>query len=173
MSFPNPAAGERRALIRLQINGSEHDVEVDPGMPLLWVLRDELGLTGTKYGCGIGLCGSCSVLVDGVAQRSCVIPVGEVSGEVTTIEGIGTPDQLHVVQEEWIRHQVAQCGYCQSGQIVNAVALLAQNGSPSEHDIDAALSDNLCRCATYVRIRQAVKSAAERLKARGPDRDIG
>ena len=152
-------------MIRLQINGTEYSVDVDPAMPLLWVLRDELGLTGTKYGCGIGICGSCSVLVDGSAQRACALEVGEVSGAVTTIEGLGTPDNLHVVQEEWIRHQVAQCGYCQSGQIVNAVALLAQNSSPSEEDIDAALSDNLCRCATYVRIRQAVKSAAERLKA--------
>lgn len=152
-------------MIRLEINGIEYNVDVDPAMPLLWVLRDELGLTGTKYGCGIGVCGSCSVLVDGVAQRACAIPVGQVSGAVTTIEGIGTPDSLHVVQEEWIRHQVAQCGYCQSGQIVNAVALLAQNSSPSDEDIDAALSDNLCRCATYVRIRQAVRSAAERLES--------
>ena len=152
-------------MIRLEINGIEYNVDVDPAMPLLWVLRDELGLTGTKYGCGIGVCGSCSVLVDGVAQRACAIPVGQVSGAVKTIEGIGTPDSLHVVQEEWIRHQVAQCGYCQSGQIVNAVALLAQNSSPSDEDIDAALSDNLCRCATYVRIRQAVRSAAERLES--------
>ena len=151
-------------MIRLEINGTAYSVDVDPAMPLLWVLRDELGLTGTKYGCGIGVCGSCSVLVDGVAQRSCAIPVGEVSGAVTTIEGIGTADSLDVVQEEWIRHQVAQCGYCQSGQIVNAVALLAQNTSPSDDEIDAALSDNLCRCGTYVRIRQAVRSAAERLK---------
>lgn len=158
-------------MFRLQINQTEYSVDVDPAMPLLWVLRDELGLTGTKYGCGIGICGACSVLVDGVAQRACALPVGEVSGAVTTIEGIGTPDSLHVVQEEWIRHQVAQCGYCQPGQIVNAVALLARNGSPSKEEIDDALSDNLCRCATYVRIRQAVKSAAERLEA--SHRDIG
>ena len=158
-------------MFRLQINGTEYSVDVDPAMPLLWVLRDELGLTGTKYGCGIGICGACSVLVDGVAQRACALPVGEVSGAVTTIEGIGTPDSLHVVQEEWIRHQVAQCGYCQPGQIVNAVALLAQNSSPSDDEIDAALSDNLCRCATYVRIRQAVRSAAERLET--SRRDLG
>lgn len=158
-------------MFRLQINQTEYSVDVDPAMPLLWVLRDELGLTGTKYGCGIGICGACSVLVDGVAQRACALPVGEVSGAVTTIEGIGTPDSLHVVQEEWIRHQVAQCGYCQPGQIVNAVALLARNGSPSKEEIDDALSDNLCRCATYVRIRQAVKSAAERLEP--SHRDIG
>lgn len=136
-------------------------------MPLLWVLRDELGLTGTKYGCGIGMCGSCSVLIDGVAVRACTIRVGDVTSGVTTIEGLGTPDALHIVQEEWIRHQVAQCGYCQSGQIVTAVALLAENGSPSDDEIDDALTDNLCRCGTYVRIRQAVRSAAVRMKAPG------
>lgn len=149
---------------RLKVNGSEHRVDVDEDMPLLWVLRDELGLTGTKYGCGIGLCGACSVLVDGAANRSCAISIGKVSGEVTTIEGIGTPDDPHVVQEEWIRHQVAQCGYCQSGQIITAVSLLERNDSPSAEEIDDALSDNLCRCGTYVRIRQAVRSAAERIK---------
>ena len=132
-------------------------------MPLLWALRDELGLTGTKYGCGIGICGACSVLVNGVAKRSCAIAVGDVAGEVTTIEGIGRPDALHVVQEEWIRHQVAQCGYCQSGQIITAVSLLARNRSPSNAEIDDALA-NLCRCGTYARIRQAVRSAAERLQ---------
>ncbi len=151
-------------MIRLKVNGSEVRLDTDPEMPLLWALRDELGLTGTKYGCGIGFCGSCSVLVDGVARRSCALPVGDVAGEVTTIEGIGSPDALHVVQQEWIRHQVAQCGYCQSGQIITAVSLLALNGSPSDAEIDGALS-NLCRCGTYARIRQAVKSAAERLKA--------
>ena len=150
---------------RLKVNGSEHRVDVDENMPLLWVLRDELGLTGTKYGCGIGLCGACSVLVDGTATRACAINIGKVSGAVITIEGIGTPEDPHVVQEEWIRHQVAQCGYCQSGQIITAVALLAKNDSPSAADIDDALSDNLCRCGTYVRIRQAVRSAAERMKA--------
>lgn len=152
-------------MIQIRVNGSEYSVDVDHAMPLLWVLRDELRLTGTKYGCGIGVCGSCSVLVDGVAQRSCAIAVGELAGAVTTIEGLGTPDKLHVIQEEWIRHQVAQCGYCQPGQILNAVSLLAQNPSPSDGDIDDALKGNLCRCGTYVRIRQAVKSAAERLEA--------
>ncbi len=152
-------------MIRLRVNGSEYRVDVDAEMPLLWVLRDELGLTGTKYGCGIGMCGACSILVDGVALRSCTISVGDLAGEVTTIEGISTPDSLHVVQEEWIRHQVAQCGYCQSGQIVAAVALLAENRSPSNVEIDDALSANLCRCGTYVRIRQALKAAAERLQA--------
>jgi len=167
-----PSNGEDKlTLHQIKVNGTECSVDVDPAMPLLWVLRDELGLTGTKYGCGIGVCGACSVLVDGNAQRSCAISVGELAAEVTTIEGIGRPDDLHVVQEEWIRHQVAQCGYCQSGQIINAVALLAHNSSPSDGDIDDALSDNLCRCATYVRIRQAVKSAAERLET--SHRDIG
>ena len=151
-------------MILLQVNGTEYRVDVDPAMPLLWVLRDELGLTGTKFGCGIGLCGSCSVLIDGVAVRSCGVSVGDVAGQVTTIEGIGTPEAPHLVQEEWIRHQVAQCGYCQSGQIVTAVSLLTQNSSPSDVEIDEALTDNLCRCGTYVRIRQAVKSAAERSK---------
>ena len=151
-------------MIRLTVNGREHRVDVDPQMPLLWVLRDELGLTGTKYGCGIGLCGSCTVLVDGQATRSCAIPVGDLVGAVITIEGVGAPGDLHVAQEEWIRHQVAQCGYCQSGQIMAAVALLAQTSSPSDAEIDDALSQNLCRCGTYGRIRQAVRSAAERLK---------
>ena len=151
-------------MIRLIVNGAEHLVDVDEQMPLLWALRDELGLTGTKYGCGIGICGSCSVLVDGVAMRSCSIPVGDVAGEVTTIEGIGSPATLHVVQEEWIRHQVAQCGYCQPGQLITAVALLGENGSPSDADINDAFSGNLCRCGTYPRIRQAVKAAAERLE---------
>lgn len=152
-------------MIRLKVNGSEHRVDVDAEMPLLWVLRDELGLTGTKYGCGIGSCGSCSVLVNGVAARSCAIKVADIKDEVTTIEGIGTPAALHVIQEEWIEQQVAQCGYCQSGQIMTAVALLAHNRSPSDAEIDDAFSGNLCRCGTYVRIRQAVKSAADRLKA--------
>ena len=154
-------------MINLKVNGSEYDVDVDADMPLLWVLRESLGLTGTKYGCGLGICGTCTVLVDGVATRSCAIPVAAVSGEVTTIEGIGTPDSLHIVQEEWIRQQVAQCGYCQPGQIVTAVSLLAQNDSPSDTEIDRVFSANLCRCGTYDRIRLAVKSAAERLKTSG------
>jgi isoquinoline 1-oxidoreductase alpha subunit len=151
-------------LIRLNVNGREYRVDVDPEMPLLWVLRDELGLTGTKYGCGIAVCGACTVLVDGEAMRSCAISVGDLAGEVTTIEGVGTPDDLHVAQEEWIRHQVAQCGYCQPGQIMTAVSLLAQESSPADAEIDNALSKNLCRCGTYVRIRQAMKSTLERWK---------
>ena len=152
---------------QLKVNGAEHSVTVDDDMPLLWVLREELGLTGTKYGCGVGACGSCSVLVNGVAVRSCLIRVADVSGEVTTIEGIGTPESRHAVQEAWISHQVAQCGYCQPGQIVTAVSLLARKPNPSDRDIDEAFAGNLCRCGTYVRIRQAVRSAAERMKAAG------
>ena len=154
------------ARVRLRVNGTEHRLDVDPEMPLLWALRDELGLNGTKYGCGIGLCGSCAVLVDGVALKSCTLPVGKVEGEVTTIEGIGSADSPHVVQEEWIHHQVAQCGYCQPGQILTAVSLLARNASPSDADIENALL-NLCRCGTYPRIRKAVKSAARRLASAG------
>lgn len=151
-------------MVRLNVNGIRYRVDTDAKMPLLWALRDELGLTGTKYGCGIGICGACSVLVDGVAMRSCAIAVGDVDGPVTTIEGIGSPDALHVVQEEWIRHQVAQCGYCQPGQIVSAISLLTQSSSPSDAEIDAALT-NLCRCGTYERIKRAVKSAATRLRS--------
>lgn len=151
--------------LQLTVNGATHSVDVTPDMPLLWVLRDELGLTGSKYGCGAGLCGACSVLVDGAVTRACLLRVGDVRGEVTTIEGLGTPDQLHVVQQSWIEEQVAQCGYCQPGQIVATAALLARQPDPSDADIDAALSPNLCRCATYVRIRRAVRRAAEQWAA--------
>ena len=150
-------------MIALRVNGAEVRVEVEPAMPLLWVLRDQLGLTGTKYGCGIGVCGSCTVLVEGLAARSCAISVGDLAGEVTTIEGIGSPEAPHVVQQEWIRHQVAQCSYCQSGQIMTAVSLLARTPWPSATEIDRAFSGNLCRCGTYLRIRKAIEAAAERL----------
>ncbi len=149
--------------VRLNINGAAYDAEVDERMPLLWVLRDELGLVGTKYGCGVGICGACTVLVDGRAVRACSIAVGAVTGEITTIEGLGTPDSLHALQQAWVEHQVAQCGYCQPGQLMAAVALLDRNPSPSDDDIDTALSANLCRCGTYPRIRSAVKAAARRL----------
>ena len=152
-------------MTRVTINGAEHEVSADPEMPLLWVLRDMLGLTGTKYGCGIGTCGACTVLLGGAPVRACTLPLAAVDAPVTTIEGIGTPEALDVVQEEWIRHQVAQCGYCQSGQIVTAVALLEDNAAPSDREIDDAFAHNLCRCGTYVRIRQAVKAAAERIRA--------
>ena len=149
--------------MKLTVNGTEHEVDVEPEMPVLWVLRDELGITGPKYGCGIAQCGACTVHVDGVAVRSCQLAVGDLEGEVTTIEGLGTPENLHVVQAAWVEHQVAQCGYCQSGQIMAAASFLATNPEPSDADIDAAMSANLCRCATYPRIRAAVKTAAAKL----------
>jgi len=150
--------------MKLTVNGTEHDVDVSPEMPLLWVLRDELGITGPKYGCGIAQCGACTVHVDGIAMRSCQLAVADVFGPVTTIEGLGTPDTLHAVQDAWITHQVAQCGYCQSGQIMQAANLLADVPDPTDADIDDAMSGNLCRCGTYPRIRAAVKSAARALK---------
>jgi isoquinoline 1-oxidoreductase alpha subunit len=149
--------------MQLNINGKTHDVDVDRSMPLLWVLRDEIGLTGTRFGCGIAQCGACTVHIDGQARRACVTPVGSVSGKVVTIEGLGDKDALHPVQTAWIEHQVAQCGYCQSGQIMSAASLLAVNTAPSDQDIDRAMSGNLCRCGTYPRIRAAIKSAASAL----------
>ena len=150
--------------MKLIVNGTAHEVDVSGDMPLLWVLRDELGITGPKYGCGIGMCGACTVHVDGSPVRSCALPVAAVDGEVTTIEGLSTPDSLSAVQSAWIEHQVAQCGYCQPGQIMSAAALLAENADPTDADIDRALSGNLCRCGTYPRIRAAVRTAAERLR---------
>ena len=150
--------------MKLTVNATDHEVEVEPEMPLLWVLRDELGITGPKYDCGMAQCGACTVHVDGAAVRSCSVPVGTVKGPVTTIEGLGRPDALHAVQKAWITHQVAQCGYCQSGQIMSAAAFLSAEPNPSDEQIDQAMSGNLCRCATYPRIRQAVKSAAASLK---------
>lgn len=149
--------------MKLTVNGKSHEVDVAEDMPLLWVLRDELGITGPKYGCGIAMCGACTVHVDGVAVRSCALSVGDVAGDVTTIEGLGTPEALHAVQEAWVEHQVAQCGYCQPGQIMSAAALLEGNPDPADADIDEALSGNLCRCGTYPRIRAAVKTAAGKL----------
>ena len=150
--------------MKLKVNGEMHDVDVEPDMPLLWVLRDELGITGPKYGCGIAQCGSCTVHLDGIAVRSCQVPASAVTGEVTTIEGLGSPEALHAVQEAWIEHQVAQCGYCQSRQIMQAASLLALNPEPSDAEIDEGMSANLCRCGTYPRIRAAVKTAALALK---------
>ena len=149
--------------MELVINGEKRDVDVAPDMPLLWVLRDELGMTGTKFGCGIAMCGACTVHIDGQPVRSCSYPVGNVNGEVTTIEGLGSPDALHAVQQAWIDNQVAQCGYCQSGQIMSAAYLLSQTPDPGDDDIDRALSGNLCRCGTYPRIRAAVRDAAKKL----------
>lgn len=150
--------------MHLNVNGKRYELDVEAEMPLLWVLRDELHITGPKYGCGIAMCGACTVHVDGAAVRSCSLPVGQVQGRVTTIEGLGTPDALHAVQKAWIEHQVAQCGYCQPGQIMAAASLLAINPAPSEAEIDTAMSGNLCRCGTYPRIREAVKAAAHNLK---------
>lgn len=147
--------------MQLRINGTLHEVDVEEDMPLLWVLRDELGLTGTKFGCGIAQCGACTVHLDGVAVRSCQTWASDAEGaEITTIEGLGTPDLLHAVQEAWLTEQVAQCGYCQSGQMMQAAALLSENPQPTDQDIDDAMSGNLCRCGTYPRIRAAVKRAA-------------
>ena len=150
--------------MRLVVNGETRDFEADPEMPLLWALRDLLGVTGPKYVCGIGACGACTVLIDGVVVRSCIEPVGAVAGTVTTIEGLAGADALHPVQEAWLRHQVAQCGYCQPGQIVSAVALLEANPHPSDAAIDDAMSA-LCRCGTYSRIRAAIRDAAVQMRA--------
>ncbi len=147
--------------ISFRVNGRAVSLDVEPDMPLLWALRDELGLTGTKFGCGVAACGACTVHIDGEAYRSCSMPVGDVAdGEVTTIEGIGGPDALHAVQAAWVAHQVPQCGYCQSGMIMAATALLAENPRPSDDDIDAAMT-NICRCGTYNRVRAAIHAAAE------------
>ena len=151
--------------MQLTINGTSHDIEIEPDTPLLWVLRDEIGLTGTKYGCGIAQCGACTVHVDGEARRSCQVQIGDVEGaEVTTIEGVGSPDKLSLVQQAWVDHQVAQCGYCQSGQVMQATALLELNDSPTDEDIDRVMSGNLCRCGTYPRIRAAIHDAAAKIK---------
>jgi isoquinoline 1-oxidoreductase alpha subunit len=151
--------------MEISVNGEKRQIDVALDMPLLWVLRDELGIMGPKYGCGIAQCGACTVHVDGMAVRSCQLAIGDLEGgEVTTIEGLGKPDALHAVQEAWIEEQVAQCGYCQSGQIMQAASLLDADPAPSDEKIDAVMSGNLCRCGTYPRIRAAVKSAATKLK---------
>ena len=149
----------------LKINGEARTLDVDPDMPLLWVLREQLKLTGTKFGCGIAQCGACTVHVDGAPVRSCSLPVAFAEGtEITTIEGVTDPDgQLHAVQAAWIEHQVPQCGYCQSGQIMSAVALLNRNPKPTDEDIDNAMSGNICRCGTYTRIRKAIHHASKEI----------
>src|ERR1700744_1187482 len=147
--------------LKLTVNNQSHELDIDPNMPLLWALRDHLQLTGTKFGCGMALCGACTVHVDGLAVRSCVLPLQAVQGKrVTTIEGL-SKDRSHVVQRAWMEIDVPQCGYCQSGQIMSAAALLASNPTPSDAEIDAALSGNICRCGTYVRIRTAIHRATD------------
>jgi aerobic-type carbon monoxide dehydrogenase small subunit (CoxS/CutS family) len=149
------------ASINLNVNGEEHLLDIDPDTPLLWVLRDTLGLTGTKYSCGIGECGACTVHIDGKAVKSCILPISAVEGKhITTIEGLSANGD-HPVQQAFIEEQVPQCGYCMPGQIMTAAALLEENPNPSDEDIDAALSNNLCRCGTYQRIRRAVHLAAK------------
>ncbi|PPE69451.1 (2Fe-2S)-binding protein [Caldimonas thermodepolymerans] len=151
-------------MISLNVNGHTHRVEADPDTPLLWVLRDHLHLTGTKYGCGMAMCGACTVHLDGQAVRSCSLPVSAAAGRrITTIEGVASARVGQAVQDAWRRLDVVQCGYCQSGQIMSAVALLESNPRPSDADIDAAMGGNLCRCATYLRIRAAIHEAARAL----------
>lgn len=148
----------------IHVNGATHDVDVDDDTPLLWVLRDTLGLTGTKFGCGVAQCGACTVFVDGAPRRSCVLPIGALGdGAVTTIEAIAGPE-AEAVQAAWVAADVPQCGYCQSGQVMSAVALLSEVPKPSDRDIDLAMNGNICRCATYVRIRAAIHAAADALE---------
>ena len=154
-------------MIKLTINKQPHELDVDPDMPLLWAIRDTLGLTGTKYGCGMALCGACTVHMNGEAIRSCVTPVSSAQGkEITTIEGLDSSSVQNVaeaVQDAWVKLDVVQCGYCQSGQIMSAIHLLTKNPNPNDDDINSAMSGNICRCNTYVRIRAAIKEAANSL----------
>jgi len=151
--------------ISFDLNGSTVSVQAEPDTPLLWVIRDEVGLTGTKFGCGAALCGACTVHLDGTAIRSCQTPVSSVAGKkVSTVESL-SGNNSHPLQKAWIKHQVPQCGYCQSGQLMSAAALLAKNKNPSDADIDTAMSGNLCRCGTYNRIRAAIKDAAAEMRA--------
>jgi isoquinoline 1-oxidoreductase alpha subunit len=155
-------------VISITVNNQVVNVDAEADTPLLWVLRDHLGMTGTKYGCGMALCGACTVHIDGAATRSCVLPLRAVSGKsITTIEGL-SPDRSHAVQKAWLEIDVPQCGYCQSGQIMSAAALLNGNPKPGDADIDAAMSGNICRCGTYPRIRRAIHRAAELLEKDAP-----
>jgi len=156
--------------MQIKLNGQTIDLNLDlvteGDMPLLWAIRDEIGLKGTKFGCGKGLCGACTVHLNGVAIRSCITPIAAVEGQnITTIEGLADGDKLHAVQESWMAHNVPQCGYCQSGQLMSASALLASNPNPNDDDIDAAMSGNICRCGTYPRIKAAIKDAAKQTQA--------
>ena len=150
-------------MLDLKVNGKVHRVDADPQIPLLWVLREDMQLTGTKFGCGIGACGACTVHIDGAPVRSCLVPVGSVAGKaITTIEGLSATGE-HPLRRAWIQENVPQCGYCQSGQIMSAAALLASNPNPTDADIDRAMAGNICRCGTYQRIRRAIHVAAEQL----------
>ena len=154
--------------ISINVNGRTHRIDADGDTPLLWALRDILGMTGTKFGCGMGLCGACTVHIDGAATRSCITPIDSVGGaKITTIEVLGETVVGARIQEAWLDREVVQCGYCQSGQIMSASALLAQNPDPTDSDIDEAMSGNICRCGTYVRIREAIKHAAKSKKSTG------
>ena len=154
-------------MLTLRINGRKHELDVDPEMPLLWAIREVAGLSGTKYGCGKALCGACTVYIDGAPARSCTVPVSSVGDRsITTIEGLNS-DAGNAVQSAWLELQVPQCGFCQSGQIMSATALLSRNTRPSSEDIDLAMQGNICRCATYVRIRKAIQAAAENLNHGG------
>ena len=148
--------------IKLTVNNMAYEVDVPAEMPLLWVIRDVIGLTGTKYGCGVAQCGACTVHIDGAAVRSCITSVGDVAGAVTTIEGFSANGD-HPIQAAWTKHNVPQCGYCQSGQMMNAAAFIKENPHPTDADIDAAMDGNICRCGTYGRIRAAIKDAAENI----------
>jgi len=151
------------ATFQISINGKEHQIEAAPDTPILWVLRDHANLVGTKYGCGIGQCGACTVHLNGIAIRSCSLPISAVEDkEITTIEGLSV-DGTHPLQTAWLEHDVPQCGYCQAGQIMNAAALLKDNPSPSDGEIDKAMNGNICRCGTYVRIKAAIKSASSKI----------
>lgn len=151
------------AAFTINVNGKQHQVDVDPDTPVLWVLRDNLDLVGTKYGCGIAQCGACTVHLDGTAVRSCSVPVSSVGeAKITTVEGL-SEDANHAVQQAWLEHDVAQCGYCQAGQMMNAASLLSQNPNPSDKEIEDAMNGNICRCGTYVRIKAAIRTASEKL----------
>ena len=149
------------ATYHLKINDNNYEVDVDPSTPILWVLRDHINLTGTKYGCGIAQCGACTIHLDGSAMRSCILPISSVGDKaITTIEGLSEHGE-HPVQQAWLEHDVPQCGYCQAGQIMSAAALLKENSNPNDEDIDAAMNGNICRCGTYTRIKSAIKTAAK------------
>ena len=153
-------------MIRFQLNNNPVDVDVDPDTPLLWVVRDHFKLKGSKFGCGMGLCGACTMHMNGAAVRTCTLPVAAVQGaSITTIEGLGTPDKLHPLQQAWVEHSVPQCGYCQSGQLMSASALLATNPNPSDADIDTAINGNICRCGTYGKIKLAIKACAQAINS--------